>query len=86
MAHDINKMIYVGEMPWHGLGVRLPARASYEEIVQAAGFYEAVERRPASRCWPRRRDACDASVARPHGYRRPQLLRPHLRRGRRRAR
>jgi phage/plasmid-like protein (TIGR03299 family) len=44
MAHDINRMIYVGEMPWHGLGVRLPARASYEEIVQAAGFYEAVEK------------------------------------------
>ena len=44
MAHDINRMIYVGEMPWHGLGVRLPARASYEEIVQAAGFYEAVQK------------------------------------------
>ncbi|ABC83317.1 DUF932 domain-containing protein [Anaeromyxobacter dehalogenans] len=44
MAHDINKMIYVGEMPWHGLGVPLPARASYEDIVQAAGFYVAVEK------------------------------------------
>ncbi len=44
MAHAINKMIHVGEMPWHGLGVRLPARASYEEIVHAAGFYEAVEK------------------------------------------
>jgi hypothetical protein len=28
-------MFYVGEMPWHGLGVRLPARATYEEIVAA---------------------------------------------------
>lgn len=44
MPHDINKMVYVGEMPWHGLGVRLPAAAGYEEIVQAAGFYEVVER------------------------------------------
>jgi phage/plasmid-like protein (TIGR03299 family) len=44
MAHDINKMIFVGEVPWHGLGVRLPARATYDEIVEAAGFYEAVER------------------------------------------
>jgi len=42
MAHDINRMIYIGEMPWLGLGVRLPARAGYEEIVQAAGFHEAV--------------------------------------------
>ena len=44
MSHAINKMIYVGEMPWHGLGVWLPARASSEEIVQAAGLYEAVEK------------------------------------------
>ena len=44
MAHQINKMVYVGEMPWHGLGVRLPAKASYDEIVAAAGFYQAVEK------------------------------------------
>jgi len=44
MAHDINKMVFVGEVPWHGLGVRLPARATYDEIVEAAGFYTAVER------------------------------------------
>lgn len=44
MAHNISKMVYVGDAPWHGLGVRLPARAGYEEIVQAAGFYDAVER------------------------------------------
>jgi phage/plasmid-like protein (TIGR03299 family) len=43
MAHDINRMIYVGAEPWHGLGVRLPVNASYEEIVDAAGFYEARE-------------------------------------------
>lgn len=44
MAHEISKMVYVGAMPWHGLGVRLPAAAGYDEIVQAAGFYEALER------------------------------------------
>lgn len=44
MAHDVKKMGFVGETPWHGLGIRLPARARYDEIVQAAGFYEAVER------------------------------------------
>jgi len=44
MAHNINSMVYVGDTPWHGLGVRLPARSRYEEIVQAAGFYDAVER------------------------------------------
>jgi hypothetical protein len=44
MPHEVQKMVYVGEMPWHGLGVRLPAAARYEEIVQAAGFYDVVER------------------------------------------
>jgi phage/plasmid-like protein (TIGR03299 family) len=44
MAHEIKKMVYVGEMPWHGLGVCLPAKATYDEIVAAAGFYEAVEK------------------------------------------
>ena len=44
MPHDVQKMIYVGEMPWHGLGVRLPAANGFWEFVRAAGFYEAVER------------------------------------------
>lgn len=37
-------MVYVGEMPWHEIGVRLPAAAGFEEIIESAGFYEAVER------------------------------------------
>jgi hypothetical protein len=44
MPHDINKMAYVGQEPWHGLGTPLPANAYYESIVEAAGFYTAVER------------------------------------------
>jgi phage/plasmid-like protein (TIGR03299 family) len=43
VAHNINRMMYVGDVPWHGLGVRLPAAAGYEEIVQIAGFYEVVQ-------------------------------------------
>lgn len=41
MAHNINKMTYVGETPWHGLGKKLPSNARWEEIVEAAGFYTA---------------------------------------------
>jgi phage/plasmid-like protein (TIGR03299 family) len=44
MAHEINHMMYVGDMPWHGLGVRLPQNASYDEIVEAAGFFTVLER------------------------------------------
>jgi phage/plasmid-like protein (TIGR03299 family) len=44
MAHNIDKMVYAGnEVPWHGLGTQLPTNADYEEIVQAAGFYKAIE-------------------------------------------
>lgn len=42
MAHEINQMFYVGEMPWHGLGTRLPKNATYEEIVSC--FYGVIER------------------------------------------
>ncbi|HZH78642.1 MAG TPA: DUF932 domain-containing protein [Archangium sp.] len=44
MSHDISKMVYVGKEPWHGLGTALPANADYDTLVQAAGFYTAVER------------------------------------------
>ncbi|WP_164002310.1 DUF932 domain-containing protein [Pyxidicoccus caerfyrddinensis] len=44
MSHDIHQMAYVGEEPWHGLGTQLPTSSTYEEVVQAAGFYTAVER------------------------------------------
>lgn len=42
--HEINRMVWVGRMPWHGLGKELPRNARYEEIVEAAGFYDARER------------------------------------------
>jgi len=43
--HNINKMIFTGEVPWHGLGTQLPRNATYEEIAELAGFYKAEERR-----------------------------------------
>lgn len=44
MAHDINQMVYAGATPWHGLGTKLPANGTWDEIRAAAGFYNAVER------------------------------------------
>jgi|GEM_PF-1093315 len=43
MAHNIEKMAYVGRVPWHGLGTPLPRNADYDSIVEAAGFYRAIE-------------------------------------------
>lgn len=45
MAHNINKMVFAGQVPWHGLGKQLPQNATYQEIVEAAGFYKVSERR-----------------------------------------
>ena len=41
--HNINKMVYVGTEPWHGIGVKLPRNANYEEISELAGFYKVIE-------------------------------------------
>lgn len=44
MAHEINKMVYVGELPWHGLGTELPENASWEQVRELGGFYTAEAR------------------------------------------
>lgn len=47
MAHKLetdSSMFFVGEMPWHGLGVALPANATWAEVVERVGFYAVQER------------------------------------------
>ncbi len=47
MAHDIyqdRRMFFTGATPWHNLGVKLPANATWEQARDAAGFYDVVER------------------------------------------
>jgi phage/plasmid-like protein (TIGR03299 family) len=48
MSHNLyhdRAMMFVGDKPWHGLGIEFPANATYEQIAKAVGFYEVVERR-----------------------------------------
>ncbi|MFZ5440482.1 MAG: DUF932 domain-containing protein [Myxococcota bacterium] len=45
MAHNLykNTMAFAGETPWHGLGVKLPANATWDVMSRAAGFYDVRE-------------------------------------------
>lgn len=38
MAHEVEKMAYVGETPWHGLGTKLDANESLDKWTEAAGL------------------------------------------------
>jgi len=52
MAHELEvvngeaSMAYVGETPWHGLGKRVPADVSPEQMLDAAGLNWTVEKVP----------------------------------------
>jgi len=47
MAHEVESMMYVGDTPWHGLGVAIPEgkKLSIEEAIVVAGLDWEVERR-----------------------------------------
>ena len=47
MAHEIESMFYVGDAPWHGLGVSVPekTRLKIHEAIVAAGLDWKVEKR-----------------------------------------
>ncbi len=46
MAHQVEQMMYVGDVPWHGLGVKLDNPPTIEEAIRFAGLDWTVERKP----------------------------------------
>lgn len=46
MAHEIETMAYAGATPWHGLGKRVPADLSPQQMLKAADLDWSVEKIP----------------------------------------
>lgn len=46
MAHNVETMAYAGAVPWHGLGVSVPADLTPEQMLQAAGLNWEVQKFP----------------------------------------
>ena len=46
MAHEIEQMAYVGQVPWHGLGQEIPDNLTPDQIMAAAGCDWTVSKRP----------------------------------------
>jgi phage/plasmid-like protein (TIGR03299 family) len=47
MAHMVETMAYAGEVPWHGLGVKVPADLAPEQMLEKAGLDWTVQKIPA---------------------------------------
>lgn len=47
MAHMVETMAYAGEVPWHGLGKKVPSDLSPEQMLKAADLDWSVEKVPA---------------------------------------
>jgi phage/plasmid-like protein (TIGR03299 family) len=46
MAHQLETMAYAGQVPWHGLGVKVNDDLSVEEMIEVAGLNWTVSKQP----------------------------------------
>jgi phage/plasmid-like protein (TIGR03299 family) len=66
MSHEVETMAYAGEVPWHGLGVKVPNDLTPEQMMDKAGLNWTVEKIPAFIELPLTGDLTD------HGFRKVQ--------------
>ena len=45
MAHEIETMMYAGDIPWHGLGRAVPRNVTWEQALELGGLAWDVELR-----------------------------------------
>ena len=48
MAHMVETMAYAGELPWHGLGVKVDDGLGVDEMIKEAGLDWKVKKIPAT--------------------------------------
>ena len=46
MAHEVEKMAYAGDVPWHGLGTRVPNDISIDDMLVRSGLDWTVSKQP----------------------------------------
>src|SRR5690242_4018322 len=46
MSHEVETMAWANQVPWHGLGVEVPADVTVDEMLVKAGLNWEVERIP----------------------------------------
>ena len=46
MAHNVETMAYTGQVPWHGLGKKVPSDLTSDQMLQAAGLDWEVVKTP----------------------------------------
>ena len=46
MAHEVEKMAYAGDVPWHGLGTKVPHDISVDDMLVRSGLDWTVSKEP----------------------------------------
>ena len=45
MSHEVEQMAYAGEVPWHGLGTKVPNNISIDDMLEQSGLNWTVSKK-----------------------------------------